>query len=279
MKKFIFILVAILAVACLSQKTYAYTFTEHDNALASDSPYSITFTEEEFDSNWNKVVIKIAPQPGYNFYGAYVISIFNLFNDENLAPYDMLVQNGWIGQFPNAIPNLESAFRVELFNDENQMKQRFNIAAYQGDPDLVVVRFNFIFTATDYFKITIYVDSEVEVNGFINSILSDSSGKMIRVSSVSLEEYNRIYSEGYGDAQIEINTNYDNLISSILEYQEQIALLESQLQDNPLPGNEAVSRTEFIENNLIYIILMGVVIFALGMYAGQKKKRYKRSYR
>lgn len=281
MKKFVFILVAILTVACLSQKTYAYTFTEHDNALASDSPYSITYSVEEFDSSWNKVVIKLAPLPGYDFDGAYVISIFNLFNDENLAPYDMHIQNGWIGQFPNVIPNYESASRVELYGANDQMKQRFHVAAYPGDPGLVIVRFYNLgpFTATDYFKITIYVDSEVEVNGFINSLLSDSSGKMIRVSSISQAEYSEIYFLGKNAALAEINSEYDFLINQIIELEANIDELEQQLAIAPNETGTVYSTIDFLEDNLIYTILILGAVLLLGVKLGSLKRRRYKSFR
>jgi hypothetical protein len=276
MKKILFILIAILAIACLSQQTYAYTFTEHDNALASDSPYAVTYTETVFSGQYNKIKLKLAPTSGYNFFGSYVMTIFNLYDDERLAPFDMLVQNGWIGEFPNQIPNYESAYVVELFTSANQLKQRIDIASYQGDPSLVMLRFNFLASETDYYVITLYLDVEENTSDFITHIMSNASGKMIRLSSVTQEEYNRIYAEGYLDAQNEITSNYDSLIQSILEYQQYIALLEAQLDATPTPGGETVSSSDFIEQNIIYFLLGGIMVFALGMYVGQKKKRYKR---
>lgn len=280
MKKILAIIVLSFITLSFAQTTYAYTFIEHDNALASDSPYAITYTEEVFDSQYNKIELKLAPTSGYNFYGSYVMTIFNLYDDIRLAPYDMLIQDGWIGEFPNQVPNFISANIVELFSSTSQLKQKINIASYQGDPDVVMLRFNFLASPTDYYVITFYLDAEESTSDFMTEIMSDVSGKMIRLSSVTQEEYNRIYAEGYMDAQSEIEANYDELIASIIEYQEYIAILEAQLADTPQTGDETVSEADVINNYMIYLIVGAVVIFALGLYMGSKKKRYggKRKY-
>jgi hypothetical protein len=276
MKK-LFILSGLMLIAlCMTSYSYAYTYVEHDNVIATDSPYAITYTEEAFSVDWNKVELILSPTTGYNFYGSYVMTIFNLFDDVRLAPHDTLFQDGWIGTFPNQIPNYVSVFKVELFSNEDVLKQKINVAAYQGDIAMFMARFNLTAAADDYFVITILLDAEIDTAQFVTSIMQDSSDIMIRVNSISVEEYNRIFAEGYIAAQNEIETNYDDLIAEIVQLQADIALLESQLDDVPETGSPMISNTDFISDNLGYILIIAVGVLAFGIWLGSRKKRYGR---
>jgi hypothetical protein len=279
MKKIIFILIAILAVACLSQTTYAYTFIDDNNAIASDSPYAVTFTTEELDSNYTFVHLKIAPTPGYNFFGAFVINLINIYNDERLASYTTLYMDGYIGTFPNLIPNFISAASVKQYSPTHVLKQSIPIASYQGNPAVVSLRFNQVANYSDYYVVTVLLDNEYSPSDYVSSLLPDGANKKIEISTITEAQYQSIYQEGYDAALSEIDAEYDLLINLILELEAYIDELEQQLAVAPEETGTVYSTVDFLEDNLIYIILILGAVLLVGVKLGSLKKRRYKSFR
>ncbi|MDX9692511.1 MAG: hypothetical protein RBT45_08640 [Acholeplasmataceae bacterium] len=280
MKKLILILIAIAMVAFTAQSTYAYTFIDDNNAIASDSPYAITYTTEELDETYDFIRIKIAPTPGYNFFGSYVINLINIYDDERLADYTTLYMDGFIGTFPNQIPNFVSAAVVEQYSSTNTLKQSIPIATYQGDPAVVSLRFNQIANYSDYYVITVVLDTtEYNAADYVNSLLPDGANKKIEISTITEAQYQSIFQEGYDEAVFEIGAEYDLLIAQILELEEYIEDLELQLQITPEETGTNYTSVDFLEANIIYVVLALGATLLVGVKLGSLKKRRYKNFR
>jgi hypothetical protein len=276
MKKIVFILIAIFMVAFTTQRTFAYTFIDDNNAIATDSPYAITFTTDELDVDYTFVHIKIAPTSGYNFFGSFVMNFINFFDDERLADYTTLYMDGFIGTFPNQIPNFVSAASVKQYSSTNVLKQSIPIANYPGDPGIVSLRFNQVANYSDYYVVTVLLDNDFIPSEYVNSIMQANADIKIEVSTITEAQYQEIYQEGYDDAVFEIGAEYDLLIAQILALEAQVEDLEQQLILDPSETSESYTSIDFLEANIIYIIITIGATLLIGVKLGSlKKKRYK----
>ena len=278
MKKIVLLLILSLAAIVVSfDQTYAYVFTDDYNAIASDSPYAITYTTDYYNDDYQYVHIKIAPTPGYTFYGNFVITFFNIYDDPRLAPYDTVYQDGFISEF---IPNLVSPTYVRHFNSNDEVRDLERIAFYQGDPSRIMIRFNNIAAEDDYYVFTVLLSTDYTASSYVSSLMNTANDYLVRFSMISPEEYDVIYDQGYADALAQIQAEYDLLVTEIIDVQEENQLLSSQIDDY-VTGDIStdMTATDFISENVGYILLSAIALIALGMSLGSKKKRkYKKYY-